>query len=85
MLEQIFASGIVGVNTKPKIARAEDDRSVEPNRVRKSIGAETSFAKDLSNRDEMLQELEQIAQIVEQRLEEHETQGRTLTLSSQVI
>ncbi|WP_375496253.1 hypothetical protein [uncultured Nostoc sp.] len=28
----------------------------------------------------MLQELEQIAQIVEQRLEQHETPGRTLTL-----
>jgi DNA polymerase-4 len=28
----------------------------------------------------MLQELEQIAQIVEQRLEQHETRGRTLTL-----
>jgi DNA polymerase-4 len=27
-----------------KIARAEDDRPVEANRVRKSIGAETSFA-----------------------------------------
>nr|WP_181154576.1 hypothetical protein [Nostoc sp. 'Peltigera membranacea cyanobiont' N6] len=28
----------------------------------------------------MLQELEQIAQIVEQQLEQHETRGRTLTL-----
>ncbi|WP_375479530.1 hypothetical protein [uncultured Nostoc sp.] len=63
-----------------KIARAEDDRPVEANRVRKSIGAETSFAQDLSNHDEMLQKLEQIAQIVEQRLEQNETRGRTLTL-----
>ncbi len=63
-----------------KIARAEDDRPVEANRVRKSIGAETSFARDLSDHSEMLQELEQIAQIVEQRLEQHETRGRTLTL-----
>ncbi|MEH2084987.1 MAG: DNA polymerase IV [Nostoc sp.] len=31
-----------------KIARAEDDRPVEANRVRKSIGAENSFARDLS-------------------------------------
>jgi len=37
-----------------KIARAEDERVVEPNRVRKSIGAETSFAKDLSDRRQML-------------------------------
>jgi DNA polymerase IV len=42
---------------------------VEANRVRKSIGAETSFAQDLSDVGQMLQELEQIAQIVEQRLE----------------
>ncbi|WP_311774246.1 DNA polymerase IV [Nostoc sp. UCD121] len=63
-----------------KIARAEDDRPVEANRVRKSIGAETSFAQDLSDISQMLQELEQIAQIVEQRLEKHETRGRTLTL-----
>ncbi|WP_242054267.1 hypothetical protein [Nostoc sp. FACHB-888] len=61
-----------------KIARAEDDRPVEANRVRKSIGAETSFASDLSDVNEMLQELEQIAQIVEQRLEQHETRGRTV-------
>ncbi|WP_243147541.1 hypothetical protein [Scytonema sp. UIC 10036] len=33
-----------------KIARAQDDRAVEPNRIRKSIGAETSFAEDLSDR-----------------------------------
>ncbi|WP_104902109.1 DNA polymerase IV [Nostoc sp. 'Peltigera membranacea cyanobiont' N6] len=63
-----------------KIARAEDDRPVEANRVRKSIGAENSFAQDLSDVGQMLQELEQIAQIVEQRLEQHETRGRTLTL-----
>ncbi len=63
-----------------KIARAEDDRLVEANRVRKSVGAETSFAQDLSDVGQMLQELEQIAQIVEQRLEKHETRGRTLTL-----
>ena len=44
-----------------KIARAEDDRPVEANRVRKSIGAETSFAQDLSDVGQMLLELEQIA------------------------
>jgi DNA polymerase-4 len=63
-----------------KIARAEDDRPVEANRVRKSIGAENSFANDLTDVGQMLQELEQIAEIVKQRLEQHETRGRTLTL-----
>ncbi len=63
-----------------KIARSEDDRPVEANRVRKSIGAENSFANDLSDVGQMLQEIEQIASVVEQRLEQHETRGRTLTL-----
>jgi DNA polymerase-4 len=63
-----------------KIARAEDDRLVEPNRIRKSIGAETSFAQDLSERAIILQEIETIAQTVKQRLESHQTGGRTLTL-----
>ena len=63
-----------------KIARAEDDRPVEANRVRKSIGAETSFAQDLSDISQMLQELEQIALSCEQRLEQNEIRGRTLTL-----
>jgi DNA polymerase IV len=63
-----------------KIARAQDDRVVEPNRIRKSIGAETSFAVDLRSRSSMLVELEQIAQIVQQRLEQHQTSGRTITV-----
>ncbi len=63
-----------------KIARAQDDRVVEPNRIRKSIGAETSFAVDLSDRSSMLLELEQIAQIVQQRLELPQTRGRTITV-----
>ncbi|MBD0303122.1 MAG: DNA polymerase IV [Tolypothrix sp. T3-bin4] len=63
-----------------KIARGQDDRAVEPNRIRKSIGAETSFAKDLSDRALMLLELEHIAQTVKQRLDQHQTGGRTLTL-----
>lgn len=36
-----------------------------------------SYLSDIS---QMLQELEQIASLVEQRLEQHETRGRTLTL-----
>ncbi|WP_341531931.1 hypothetical protein WKK05_39415 (plasmid) [Nostoc sp. UHCC 0302] len=44
------------------------------------FGAETSFAQDLNDVGQMLQELEIIAQIVEQRLEQHETRGRTLQL-----
>ncbi|KAM3096144.1 hypothetical protein ACKFKF_23440 [Phormidesmis sp. 146-12] len=63
-----------------KIARAQDDRQVEANRIRKSVGAETSYAQDLSDRAVMLHELETIAETVYQRLERHQTGGRTITL-----
>ena len=62
------------------IARAEDNRIVEPNRIRKSIGAETSFTKDLDDPQVMLLELETIAQTVQHRLESYQTLGRTITL-----
>jgi DNA polymerase IV len=52
---------------------------VEANRIRKSVGAETSFAEDLRDRHLMIQELELIAQTLHQRLEERYA-GRTLTL-----
>jgi DNA polymerase IV len=61
-----------------RVARAEDHRPVEPNRARRSVGAETSFAQDLSDRPLLLTELEQIARTVADRLQNY--QGRTLTL-----
>ncbi|MBW4422689.1 MAG: DNA polymerase IV [Myxacorys californica WJT36-NPBG1] len=62
------------------IARAQDDRAVEANRIRKSVGAETSYAQDLHNRALMLHQLETIAQTLYERLERHQTGGRTITL-----
>ncbi len=63
-----------------QIARAQDDRPVEPNRVRKSIGAEESYAEDLSSKEAMLVGLKEIAQTVMRRLERTKTSGRTVTL-----
>ena len=62
------------------IARGQDHRPVNPNRVRKSIGAEKSFVTDLDQSEVMLQELEQIAQLVHQRLQAHRRVGFTMTL-----
>lgn len=62
------------------IARAEDNRIVEPNRDRKSIGAETSFTKDLDDAQVILMELGTIAQTVQHRLESYQALGRTITL-----
>ncbi len=63
-----------------KIARAQDDRPVQPNRIRKSLGAENSFDPDLIDRPEILQALEAIAAILKRRSDAQHTTGRTLTL-----
>jgi DNA polymerase-4 len=63
-----------------RIVRGMDDREVVPNRVRKSIGAEESFAEDLVGLEAMMVALEEIAVTLKNRLERHETGGRTLTL-----
>ncbi|MGG6265393.1 DNA polymerase IV [Leptolyngbya sp. AN03gr2] len=63
-----------------RIARAEDDRPVQPNRVLKSVGAETTFEKDLDEIEAMRQALELIAQTVGNRLRSKRTSGRTVTL-----
>ncbi len=63
-----------------RIVRGMDDREVVPNRIRKSIGAEESFAEDLVGLEAMMVALEEIAVTLKNRLERHETGGRTLTL-----
>ncbi|MGF1600562.1 MAG: DNA polymerase IV [Thermosynechococcaceae cyanobacterium] len=62
------------------IARGQDDRPVEPNRIRKSVGAERSYLEDLTDQQQMIEALDAIAQILHQRLEESGCRGHTLTL-----
>ena len=62
------------------IVRGIDERSVEPNRQTKSVGAEDTFPFDLENTNEMNDELDKIAQIVCDRLQKHGLKGRTITL-----
>lgn len=62
------------------IARAIDNRPVEPDRERKSVGAENTFETDLGEISEMLDELEQIAKILYGRIERSKSYGRTLTI-----
>jgi len=62
------------------IVRGQDDRPVMPNRIRKSIGAEESYAHDLSERHSMIVALEEIAAILKERIARSETSGRTITL-----
>ena len=65
-----------------KIVRAQDDRPVNPNRIRKSIGAERTFGEDLTNMDEMKERLDQISEIVFKYMEQSENFGRTVTLKA---
>ena len=58
----------------------EDDRPVEPTRERKSVGKETTFERDLVDRERIVEVLEHLASQVEHRLVELDLRGRTLTL-----
>ena len=63
-----------------RFVRGEDDRPVEPERERKSVGQETTFERDTMDREEMLAVLEHLAEQVAQRLAELEIAGKTITL-----
>jgi DNA polymerase-4 len=62
------------------IAHGLDDRPVEPNRIRKSIGKETTFSEDIDDTDRMIEILENIAVRLENSLINREAKGRTITL-----
>jgi DNA polymerase-4 len=62
------------------IAHGLDDRPVEPNRIRKSIGKETTFAEDIEDTDQMLEILDDIAVKLENSLMKRDAKGRTITL-----
>ena len=62
------------------IARAKDNRVVEANRIHKSIGAENSYAENLSDEETILIKLKQIAVTLVERIQRHQASGRTLTL-----
>ena len=62
------------------IAHGNDNRPVEPNRIRKSIGKETTFSDDISDKDQMLDILKSIADKLETALLKRNAKGRTVTL-----
>ncbi|NDW10098.1 DNA polymerase IV [Dysgonomonas sp. 520] len=61
-------------------ARAIDDRPVEPNRIRKSIGAEITFSTDIDDIAELGTKLSEVAQDVIERIGKRDFLGRTVTL-----
>ncbi len=63
-----------------QIARGIDHRPVRNNRIRKSIGSETTFQEDLSDIDVMLSMLQGLSEKVFIKLLEKKLSARTVTL-----
>lgn len=63
-----------------RIVRGIDDREVQPNRELKSVGAEDTFPYDLTEAEDMHDELLKIARTVCNRLLKNGLKGRTTTL-----
>lgn len=62
------------------IVRGKDERPVRTNRVRKSIGAETTFSEDIIQKEDLYPILEKLATKVEANMQTRKVQARTVTL-----
>ena len=62
------------------IVRGIDERPVEPDQERKSVGTELTYEKDLTTRFEVIAELYKLEKELMDRLEHSEATGRTITL-----
>ncbi len=62
------------------IARGIDDRPVRSSRIRKSLGKETTFSTDMMDREELLHQLDLLADKVFDRLQTLQLEARTLTV-----
>ena len=63
-----------------KISRGIDERPVEPNRPRKSLGVEDTFQIDIVEREDARNEIAPLVETVWQYCEEQEVRARTVTL-----
>lgn len=63
-----------------RIARGEDDRPVEPHRIRKSVSSETTFVNDTTDLEYVLESLDTLANEVWLWAETAEKYGRTVTV-----
>ncbi|NDV47638.1 DNA polymerase IV [Paludibacter sp. 221] len=60
--------------------RAIDERAVEPNRIRKSIGAENTFATDIGTYGELEGILKELSEDVFNKVSKNSFTGRTVTI-----
>tara|TARA_B110000438_G_scaffold169154_1_gene161631 strand:- start:2 stop:1051 length:1050 start_codon:yes stop_codon:yes gene_type:complete len=63
-----------------RIVRSTQDNPVNPNRIRKSVGAERTFSKDIDSESFMLDKLDNIADELERRMIESGNKGKTVTI-----
>ena len=63
-----------------RLARAEDDRAVEPVREAKSVSVEDTFENDVTDRSRLEGEVSRMARSVAARLRKAGLSGRTVTL-----
>ncbi len=63
-----------------QIARAQDNREVQPHRLRKSVGSERTFDVDLSEENDLLERLLYLAQEVAGDLARLQATAKTITL-----
>ena len=63
-----------------EIVRSIQNNPVNPNRTRKSIGAEQTFSNDLCSESFILERLEQIAENLEDRMKKNLNRGKTITV-----
>ncbi len=64
------------------IARGIDTREVDPGRIRKSIGAELTFEKDLITSFEIIAELYKLEKELWSRIQKYGKTGRTVTVKA---
>lgn len=62
------------------IVRGIDNRVVNPNRIRKSLGAERTYEKDITTKEEMLENINSVAEILIKRIKNAGGAGKSLTL-----
>jgi DNA polymerase IV len=65
-----------------KAARGIDNRVVNPSQERKSLGGELTYFEDKRGDDELRAALDEIVEIVWERIQRSETRGRTIVLKA---
>ena len=63
-----------------RVVRSLQDNPVNPNRIRKSIGAEQTFNQDIETESFMLDKLAGIAEELERRMVKNSNKGKTITV-----